>query len=93
MPCEVANSDFVLSLFDDPEMIEKGWVTSYRQPLAGRMDVGGLLFDLVDTPGVVQGPPIVAGQHTREILAGLGYDDDQVEKLVAVGAVTQTDVD
>ena len=38
VPCEVADADFVLSLFDDPEMIEKGWVRSYEQPLVGRMD-------------------------------------------------------
>ena len=50
VPCEVADADFVLSLFDDPEMIEKGWVRSYEQPLVGRMDVAGMLFDLDDTP-------------------------------------------
>ena len=93
VPCEVADADFVLSLFDDPEMIEKGWVTSYVQPLAGRMDVAGLLFDLDDTPGVVQGPAIVPGQHTRAILERLGYDEEHVEKLIAVGAVTQSDVE
>jgi crotonobetainyl-CoA:carnitine CoA-transferase CaiB-like acyl-CoA transferase len=92
VPCEVANADFVLSLFDDPEMIEKGWVTSYEQPLVGRMDVAGLMFDLTDTPGVVQGPAIVPGQHTREILERLGYDDDRVAKLLAVGAVSEADL-
>jgi crotonobetainyl-CoA:carnitine CoA-transferase CaiB-like acyl-CoA transferase len=92
VPCEVADPDFVLSLFDDQEMIDKGWVTSYEQPLVGRMDVGGLMFDLDDTPGVVQGPAIVPGQHTREILQRLGYDDDRVEKLIAVGAVTEADL-
>ncbi|HEX4431351.1 MAG TPA: CoA transferase [Frankiaceae bacterium] len=87
VPCEVANPDFVLSLFDDPEMIEKGWVASYEQPLVGRMDVGGLLFDLSATPGVVQGPPLVPGQNTRVILHRLGYDDDAIDKLIADGAV------
>jgi crotonobetainyl-CoA:carnitine CoA-transferase CaiB-like acyl-CoA transferase len=48
VPCEIADGEFVLSLFDDPEMIQKGWVTSYEQPLVGRMDVFGLLFDLAD---------------------------------------------
>jgi crotonobetainyl-CoA:carnitine CoA-transferase CaiB-like acyl-CoA transferase len=89
VPCEVANPDFVLSMFDDREMIDKGWVTSYVQPLAGRMNAAGLLFDLDDTPGIVQGPPLVPGQDTRRILADLGYDDDRVEKLLADGAVTQ----
>jgi crotonobetainyl-CoA:carnitine CoA-transferase CaiB-like acyl-CoA transferase len=87
VPCEVADPDFVLSFFDDPEMIEKGWVTSYEQRLVGRMDVMGLLFDLSETPGVVQGPPLVPGQDTRTILGRLGYDDEAIDKLIADGAV------
>ena len=90
VPCEVANKDFVLSFFDDPEMIEKGWVASYEQPLAGRMDVMGLLFDLSETPGVVQAPPLVPGQNTRVIMHSLGYDDEAIDKLIADGAVFES---
>jgi crotonobetainyl-CoA:carnitine CoA-transferase CaiB-like acyl-CoA transferase len=89
VPCEVSDPDFVLSLFDDPEMVEKGWVTSYEQLLVGKMDVMGLLFDLDDTPGRVQGPPLVPGQDSRAILTELGYDDEQVEKLIATGVVNE----
>ena len=89
VPCEVSDPDFVLSLFDDPEMLSKGWVTSYEQGLVGRMDVFGLLFDLEDTPGRVQGPPLVVGQDTRAILAGLGYDGERIEKLIATGVVSE----
>ena len=86
--CEVADPDFVLSVFDDPELIEKGWVTSYEQALVGRMDAAGLLFDLDDTPGRIQGPPIAVGQNTRSVLRNLGYDDERIEELIALGAVT-----
>jgi CoA-transferase family III len=88
IPCEVADRDFVLSVFDDPELIEKGWVTSYEQALVGRMDVAGLLFDLDATPGRIQGPPIAVGQDTRTVLHNIGYDDDRVDKLIALGAVS-----
>ena len=47
----------------------------------------GLLFDLSETPGVVQGPPLVPGQDTRAILAELGYDDARIDKLAAAGTV------
>ena len=87
MPCEVSTPDFVLGLFDDPEMIEKGWVTSYRHPIVGDMEVMGLLFDLSETPGVVQGPPLVPGQDTRTILEELGYDDERIDKLAAAGTI------
>ena len=40
---------FFGDLFDDPEMIEKGWVTKYRHPIVGEMDQFGLLFDFGET--------------------------------------------
>jgi crotonobetainyl-CoA:carnitine CoA-transferase CaiB-like acyl-CoA transferase len=89
VPCEVADPQFVFGLFDDPEMIERGWVTSYRHPHVGRMDVAGLLFDLSDTPGRVAGPPLVPGQDTRAILAELGVDDAEVATLLADGVVDE----
>jgi crotonobetainyl-CoA:carnitine CoA-transferase CaiB-like acyl-CoA transferase len=87
VPCEVSNPDFVLDLFDDPEMIEKGWVAKYRHPIVGEMDVFGLLFDLAETPGVVQGPPLVPGQDTRAILRELGYDDARIDALADAKAI------
>jgi crotonobetainyl-CoA:carnitine CoA-transferase CaiB-like acyl-CoA transferase len=90
VPCEVADPDFVLGLFDDPEMIEKGWVTSYRQGLVGQMDMFGLLFDLEDTPGVVQGPPLVPGQDSRQILQDLGYTDERIGALFDTGVVSDS---
>jgi crotonobetainyl-CoA:carnitine CoA-transferase CaiB-like acyl-CoA transferase len=81
VPCEVSSPDFVLSLFDDQEMIDKGWVTSYEHPLVGRIDVMGLLFDFSDTPGRIMGPPFMPGQHSREILHELGYTDAAIDDL------------
>jgi crotonobetainyl-CoA:carnitine CoA-transferase CaiB-like acyl-CoA transferase len=87
VPCEVSNPDFVLGLFDDPEMIDKGWVTKYRHPIVGEMDVLGLLFDFAETPGIVQGPPLVPGQDTRAILHELGYDDARIDALAEAKTV------
>jgi crotonobetainyl-CoA:carnitine CoA-transferase CaiB-like acyl-CoA transferase len=81
VPCEISTPDFVLDLFDDKEMIDKGWITKYRHPIVGDMEVMGLLFDLDETPGVVQGPPLVPGQDTRAILRELGYDDARIDAL------------
>ena len=91
VPAEVSDPEFVMSLFDDPEMIERGWVACYEHPVVGRMDALGLLFDLSETPGVVQGPPFLAGQHSREILAETGRDDDTIAALLASGAVLALD--
>ena len=87
VPCEVSTPDFVLGLFDDPEMIEKGWVTKYRHPIVGDMEQFGLLFDFAETPGVVQGPSLVPGQDTRAILRELGYDDARIDALAEAKTV------
>ena len=83
VPCEVCDPGFALRLHDDPEIGRRGWVTSYQHPLVGRLDQVGLLFDLSATPGRVQGPPLVVGQHSREILTELGYSTQQIEELCA----------
>jgi crotonobetainyl-CoA:carnitine CoA-transferase CaiB-like acyl-CoA transferase len=82
VPCEVCDATFSLKLHDDPEFQRRGWVTSYQHPFVGRLDQIGLLFDLSDTPGRVQGPPLIVGQHSRELLAELGYSPAQIEELV-----------
>jgi crotonobetainyl-CoA:carnitine CoA-transferase CaiB-like acyl-CoA transferase len=89
VPCEVADPDFVLSLFDDPELIDKGWVTSYEHALVGRIDAAGLLFDLDGTPGRVQGPPVSVGEHSRAVLRELGYDEPRIDRLIRAGAVSE----
>lgn len=89
VPCEVSDPDFVLGVFDDAELVDRGWITSYRHPTIGNMEVAGLLFDLSDTPGRIAGPPLVPGQDTRAILGELGMSDGEVETLIADGVVDE----
>jgi alpha-methylacyl-CoA racemase len=44
------------------------------------------------TPASVAGPPAAAGQHTTEILRECGVPDDDIEALLAAGAVAQAAV-
>jgi crotonobetainyl-CoA:carnitine CoA-transferase CaiB-like acyl-CoA transferase len=81
VPCEISDPEFARRLHDDPLFKKRGWVASYQHAFVGRLDQIGLLFDLSDTPGRVQGPPLIVGQHSREILAELGYPKEQIEEL------------
>jgi crotonobetainyl-CoA:carnitine CoA-transferase CaiB-like acyl-CoA transferase len=83
VPCEVCDPNFALQLHDDPEMVGRGWVVSYRHPFVGKLDQIGVPYDLSETPPRVQGPPLVVGQHSREILRELGYSPEQIEELCA----------
>jgi crotonobetainyl-CoA:carnitine CoA-transferase CaiB-like acyl-CoA transferase len=83
VPCEVCDPGFALGLHDDAEIKRRGWVTSCQHPFVGRLDQIGLLFDLSLTPGRIQRPPLIVGQHSREILAELGYSTHQIDELCA----------
>ena len=39
------------------------------------------------TPGAIQRPPRIAGQHTDEVLADWGFDADRIAKLRESGAI------
>jgi hypothetical protein len=83
VPCEICDPEFALGLHDDAELRARGWTSSYAHPFVGKLDQIGLLCDLSDTPGRVQGPPLIVGQHSREILRELGYTASEIEALCA----------
>ncbi len=88
VPAEIVSEDFSKKLHDDLEFQKRKWVTSFEHPHVGKFDMIGLLCDLSDTPGVIQSRPLIVGEHTQEILARLGYTEEQVkvmEEQFAVG--------
>jgi crotonobetainyl-CoA:carnitine CoA-transferase CaiB-like acyl-CoA transferase len=73
-------------LFDsDHERL--GLVAEYDHPIVGRMRQFGAVIDFSETPGRIGGPPPLVGEHTKDILAWLGYDDDQMQALKDEGVV------
>ena len=52
-----------------------------------RFDHFDTTIDFSETPGRIWGPPPLVGQHTREIMSEYGFDDDDVDKLIEIGAV------
>ena len=41
------------------------------------------------TPGRIQGPVALAGEHTDAVLAEVGFDGDDIARLRAEGAIRQ----
>jgi crotonobetainyl-CoA:carnitine CoA-transferase CaiB-like acyl-CoA transferase len=74
-------------LFDaDNERL--GLVAEYEHPEMGLMRQFGNTIDFSDTPGEIDRPPPLVGQHTREILDWLGVGAAQQDDLKARGVVT-----
>jgi crotonobetainyl-CoA:carnitine CoA-transferase CaiB-like acyl-CoA transferase len=87
VPIEIVDEQFCREVFDDPELRQRGWVSSTTAGGVGRFEDPGLLVDLSATPGVIRRGPCLCGEHTREILGELGYTDAQVAELAAAKVV------
>ncbi|MDP9884567.1 formyl-CoA transferase/CoA:oxalate CoA-transferase [Sinomonas atrocyanea] len=71
----------------DPQVLARGMVAEVEHPTAGRLRTLGCPVRLSRTPAAVRTPPPLLGQHSDEVLAGLGYSQDDLERLHATGAL------
>jgi crotonobetainyl-CoA:carnitine CoA-transferase CaiB-like acyl-CoA transferase len=72
---------------NDPQVAWNGSITSFEHPKAGtvRLLSHPVRYD-GEAPPLRRTPPDL-GEHTEEILLGLGYDEETVEELKAKGVV------
>ncbi|PTD19969.1 CaiB/BaiF CoA transferase family protein [Sphingomonas fennica] len=87
VPAELSDDTASLRLFDDPVLRQRKWTTDYHDPAVGKLEQIGLTYELSGTPGVIQGPPLIVGRDTANILETLGYDDAGIDALAAEGAI------
>jgi crotonobetainyl-CoA:carnitine CoA-transferase CaiB-like acyl-CoA transferase len=82
-PCEIAEESYGqgFGFFDNPDAVANQWVAHYRHHSLGMIEQPGSLFSLSDTPGAIWGPPPVRGEHSFEVLRGLGYADSEILNL------------
>ncbi len=68
-------------IFSDPQVIHRQMVAELHHPKAGTIKVTGNPVKLSDTPGEPSVAPPLLGQHTQEVLEGLGYSAQEIEEL------------
>ncbi|HEY8294441.1 MAG TPA: CaiB/BaiF CoA-transferase family protein [Micrococcaceae bacterium] len=71
----------------DPQVLARGMVAELQHPTAGALKVVGCPIRLTRTPASVRTAPPVLGQHTDEVLKGLGFDGRDIASLRGAGAV------
>ncbi|GLS22178.1 CoA transferase [Labrys miyagiensis] len=74
----------------DPQVRHMQAIASYEHPVAGHVKVVAPAVKMSATPAEIAKPAPLVGQHSREILAEFGYAADQIDALVASGAVGET---
>jgi alpha-methylacyl-CoA racemase len=71
----------------DSELVRaREMVVQVDQPGTDGVSLLGVPVKLSRTPGAPAGPGPALGEHTREVLAGLGYSDEEVASLLESGA-------
>ena len=71
----------------DPHALARQMVVDLAHPGAGPIKALGIPVKLSDTPGAVDRPAPLLGQHTAEILTELGYTDAEQRALSAQGVI------
>lgn len=70
------------AVFADPQVRHLEMTRRVVHAIDGPLDLLRHPVGFSETPASVRTPPPVAGEHTREVLAELGYDDAAIDALV-----------
>ena len=73
--------------FTDPQVLHRKMVIEVEHPTEGKIKQVGIAIKLSDTPGKVRSLPPLLGEHTEEILTGLGYNKQRINELRQEGII------
>ena len=79
IPCGPINT--IDQTFADPQVQHLGIATPVEHATLGRLDLVGQPVHLTRTPQRMRSASPEAGEHTREVLAELGYDEGTIADL------------
>lgn len=73
--------------FKDPQLVHREMLQYVEHPDEGRIPQLGFPIKFSATPGRIRTPPPTLGQHTREILSGLGYSEQDITRFGSAGVI------
>ena len=85
IPAAPINS--VPEVLEDPQVLAREMVVELPHPTAGSIRMVGSPLKLSETPVSYRSHPPLLGEHTDEVLAELGYSEEQVSALKELGVV------
>lgn len=71
----------VPEVFQDPQVKHRQMAVELDHPVAGKVMQAGIAVKLSDTPGSIRSFAPALGQHTEEVLRGIGYNDAKIAEL------------
>jgi formyl-CoA transferase len=76
-------------ILNDPQVENQQLVRKVPHAKLGEVSVAGFPYNFHGTPLDMRYGPPVLGEHSREVLRELGYDDEAIDSMVASGAVEE----
>jgi crotonobetainyl-CoA:carnitine CoA-transferase CaiB-like acyl-CoA transferase len=85
VPCGPIND--LADVFADPQVVERGMTVRLPHPLAGALDLVASPIKLSRTPVRYRSAPPLLGEHTDEVLLGLGLAAAELDALRREGVI------
>jgi CoA:oxalate CoA-transferase len=76
--------------FEDPQILHEDLLLESPQP-GGAVKMVGFPLKMTQTPAELKSASPQLGQHTREVLAEMGYEDERIDRLLDNGAINEWD--
>ena len=70
---------------ENPQIKARNMMVPTQHPLLGEVEVPGPVVKFSATPGAVESPSPLLGQHSEEILRALGYTEEELAAMHAAG--------
>lgn len=83
----------VAELISDPQVLHRKMIEQLDHPDLGKVRQPGIPIKLSDTPGKIRKFSPKPGENTAEVLAGLGYNQDTLEKLKKSGVISMPETE
>jgi len=71
----------------DPHVKHREMLLEMEHPVEGKVTTVGFPFKFSETPGSIKTSTPVLGQHTEEIIKGLGYKDQEIKEMAEKGII------
>jgi CoA:oxalate CoA-transferase len=72
----------------DPHLKERDMFIELEHPIGGKMNLVNFPIKFSETPGLVKSTAPSLGQHNKEILSSIGYNEEQLIELYKEGVIT-----